>query len=368
MLIVQGAKHRLYPKESLTSEAKSKSHISMRVTVRPEPGITLSHRWGDALRVTLTQLSRAEMLRGIKLTSLPMTFQDAIILARNLGVSYLWIDALCIIQDSKSDWALESAEMSRIYSCSLLTIAASSARDSETEFLYQRVPQPPMLFEDASTFWPPVKGDNLLEVRTTAISPLRNIRSTIYIRRPLQPYKFFMDLVLEPYSPNQLQTRGWFCKRLFSLLGPFTFPKSKCFGNVGLVHSEKVTLKTLSSTIGHHMIFRITKPFCQIDSLIGLTCNKEVGMVGSNDPNFTPSKLNGSVSSMNTAKGSLPTNLIHFQLFRDVLQVSVRLPKTCISLASGFLIFHVVSYCPPKTVSLLGAIKRRRGAGRYEIG
>ncbi|PMD37378.1 HET-domain-containing protein, partial [Hyaloscypha variabilis F] len=150
----------------------------MRVTVRPEPGITLSHRWGDALRVTLTQLSRAEMLRGIKLTSLPMTFQDAIILARNLGVSYLWIDALCIIQDSKSDWALESAEMSRIYSCSLLTIAASSARDSETEFLYQRVPQPPMLFEDASTFWPPVKGDNLLEVRTTAISPLRNIRNS----------------------------------------------------------------------------------------------------------------------------------------------------------------------------------------------
>jgi hypothetical protein len=55
-------------------------------------------------------------------------------------------------------------------------------------------------------------------------------------------------------------------------------------------------------------------------------------------------------------------------LSRRATSFCFRLPETCISLASGFLIFHVVSYGPPKTVSLLGPIKRRRGAGRHEIG
>jgi len=46
------------------------------------------------------------------------------------SLKYLWIDSLCIIQDSKSDWEIESAKMGQIYRGSTITIAATSATDS----------------------------------------------------------------------------------------------------------------------------------------------------------------------------------------------------------------------------------------------
>ncbi|PVH93058.1 heterokaryon incompatibility, partial [Periconia macrospinosa] len=47
--------------------------------------------------------------------SLPRTFQDAIGLARKLGILFLWIDSLCIVQDDKRDWEEQSADMANIY-------------------------------------------------------------------------------------------------------------------------------------------------------------------------------------------------------------------------------------------------------------
>ncbi|KAK1502880.1 hypothetical protein CTAM01_04869 [Colletotrichum tamarilloi] len=38
------------------------------------------------------------------MTSLSKTFQDAVLVTRRLGIKYIWIDSLCIIQDSKLDW------------------------------------------------------------------------------------------------------------------------------------------------------------------------------------------------------------------------------------------------------------------------
>lgn len=64
--------------------------------------VTLSHCWGGSRKTTLTTSSLATFQAGIHLSTLPKTFQDAVILTRSLGVRYLWIDALCIIQDSKS--------------------------------------------------------------------------------------------------------------------------------------------------------------------------------------------------------------------------------------------------------------------------
>ncbi|KAM0356685.1 hypothetical protein ACHAPK_008813 [Fusarium culmorum] len=58
------------------------------------------------------------------------TFQDAIKLANDIGIEYVWIDSLCIIQDSKDDWQTEAARMSSVYSQSYVTIAATAAQDS----------------------------------------------------------------------------------------------------------------------------------------------------------------------------------------------------------------------------------------------
>lgn len=91
--------------------------------------ITLSHCWGGTLtpeHCTMTDNLAARKL-GIAFDSLPCTFQDAITITRRLGIRYLWIDALCILQDSKVDWAEESVKMATVYDNSFLTIAASAS-------------------------------------------------------------------------------------------------------------------------------------------------------------------------------------------------------------------------------------------------
>lgn len=57
---------------------------------------------------------------------LPPAFQQAIQLTRLLGVRYLWIDALCILQDSAADWAQEAAKMADVYAKCFLTISPST--------------------------------------------------------------------------------------------------------------------------------------------------------------------------------------------------------------------------------------------------
>lgn len=67
---------------------------------------------------------------GIPWTDLSKTFQDAVSFVRALGESYMWIDSLCIIQDSPQDWAQESTKMADIYQNSYLTIAATKSSNS----------------------------------------------------------------------------------------------------------------------------------------------------------------------------------------------------------------------------------------------
>ncbi|PVH84958.1 HET-domain-containing protein, partial [Cadophora sp. DSE1049] len=62
---------------------------------------------------------------------LPLTFRDAVKITRQLGFRYLWIDSLCIIQDSSEDWQAESTAMGRIYKEASFTIAAEAATDSK---------------------------------------------------------------------------------------------------------------------------------------------------------------------------------------------------------------------------------------------
>jgi hypothetical protein len=58
---------------------------------------------------------------------MPKTFRDAIMVTKELGIQYIWIDSLCIIQDSASDWAYEAARMASVYIGALFTIAAAWA-------------------------------------------------------------------------------------------------------------------------------------------------------------------------------------------------------------------------------------------------
>lgn len=69
------------------------------------------------------------MCEKVHLSQMPKTFQEAIAITRRLGISFIWIDSLCIIQDSREDWQRESASMQNVYKHSFLNIAATSASD-----------------------------------------------------------------------------------------------------------------------------------------------------------------------------------------------------------------------------------------------
>lgn len=111
--------------------------------------------WGSGNTILKTLKGNlAQHIAGLLLVSLPATFKDAVLVSRYLGFEYLWIDALCIIQDEESDWQHECSFMQDIYQRSSLTIAAGSAKDSISGFLRfrdTRRPSPCLLPRQEST-------------------------------------------------------------------------------------------------------------------------------------------------------------------------------------------------------------------------
>jgi hypothetical protein len=89
----------------------------------------LSHCWGEKqpLKTTRDPDTLSQHQIAIPWDTLPKTFQDAIFVTRALGIQYLWIDSLCIIQDDSVDWQFQSAQMADIYRNSILTIAGSAS-------------------------------------------------------------------------------------------------------------------------------------------------------------------------------------------------------------------------------------------------
>ncbi|KAI8680665.1 hypothetical protein LRP88_04550 [Fusarium phalaenopsidis] len=95
--------------------------------------IALSHCWGPKGlpdEAKTTNATRDYRKRGIRIEVLPKSFQDAITICHALGVRYLWIDSLCIIQQDKDDWEKECSHMRDVYRNSYLTISVARSCDS----------------------------------------------------------------------------------------------------------------------------------------------------------------------------------------------------------------------------------------------
>jgi hypothetical protein len=88
---------------------------------------TLSHCWGSESFLRLTEQNFDALSKEISLSELPETFKDAIHITRQLGLSYIWIDSLCIKQNDIVDWVREAGSMSSVYGNSFVNIAASSS-------------------------------------------------------------------------------------------------------------------------------------------------------------------------------------------------------------------------------------------------
>jgi hypothetical protein len=149
--------------------------------------VTLSHRWGSDEQFTLTFKTRESMMNDIPWTSIPKTYQDAITLTRQLEISYLWIDSVCIIQSSEEDWSKESLRMRQIYGQAYLNIAASDAEDSNAGIFC------------AGSDWP-------TRYPRHAIPGFPGLHIQPQL---LNPHRDFMSDYSSQSLPNELLRRGW---------------------------------------------------------------------------------------------------------------------------------------------------------------
>ncbi|KAK0627329.1 heterokaryon incompatibility protein-domain-containing protein [Immersiella caudata] len=92
--------------------------------------IALSHCWGGNIACQLTTNNYTSMAVHIQERTLPKNFLDAVLITRGLGIQYLWIDSLCIVQDSVLDWESESPMMGHIFANAYCVIAATASKNS----------------------------------------------------------------------------------------------------------------------------------------------------------------------------------------------------------------------------------------------
>jgi hypothetical protein len=156
----------------------------------------LSYCWGKANTFVTKVSTLAERKAGFSVHELPKTIRDAVLVARELCIPYIWVDALCIIQDSSSDWVNESARMRAVYENAVVTFAAMDSPNANHG-----------LFSSLHRY--SKRFDLKLEGEASAPVFVRNAKSrsrtscVVHERTP------------EPYAPgdntnhDSLKARGW---------------------------------------------------------------------------------------------------------------------------------------------------------------
>jgi len=118
----------------LTTSSSLRSHGPARYTA-------LSHRWGlpgNLDRFCAYTSNLEKLATSMDDETLPQTFLDAVKVTRGLGIRYIWIDSVCIVQDDPDDWQTESKLMERVFSSAYCTIVATCAANSRDGFLKAR--------------------------------------------------------------------------------------------------------------------------------------------------------------------------------------------------------------------------------------
>lgn len=101
--------------------------------------VSLSHCWGGQVPYITTKETLKDRVREIPMGDLPATFRDAVVVTRHLGIRYLWIDAICIIQDDMDeDWPREASRMREYYANAVLNLVAINGENSTSGILQQR--------------------------------------------------------------------------------------------------------------------------------------------------------------------------------------------------------------------------------------
>ncbi|KAF8970212.1 heterokaryon incompatibility protein-domain-containing protein [Flammula alnicola] len=150
--------------------------------------VALSYVWGEAQPHSTCTTNIARYLDGIDVSSLPKTIQDAINCTHELGLRYLWIDSLCILQDSAEDKEREIPLMCDIYRNAYVTIIAASASKVSEGFLQDR--REPV--DTRLPFWCPDGRQGTISAEEEGTKPTAGVeqvdhRAWCYQERVLSP-------------------------------------------------------------------------------------------------------------------------------------------------------------------------------------
>jgi len=165
--------------------------------------------------ITTTKDTLPERYSGILWQNLPLSFQDAITATAELGIRYLWIDSLCIVQDDATDWSEQSSKMAEIYANSYINIALTRLADGHSGCFSERFCEQEVEL-DHNTWICPVKSieiDGSLEdlpLKVFARIPLtiaHKIFTTDIANRPTTYYP--VDKPVKASVSAPLLTRAW---------------------------------------------------------------------------------------------------------------------------------------------------------------
>lgn len=183
--------------------------------------VALSHCWGLNRHIVTNKINLDTHKRSIPFGSLPKTFQDAVVLTKRIGIHYIWIDSLCIIQDDVQDWKSEAAKMADVYRDAYCTLAATGSRGDHEGIFVQRTSQ------DICTLRYNAKDIDLL---VTYIEEDVNTLKDFLIFSPLSQRAWCLqEKLLSPRIINFTRSRAiWECRSRFEtedllVLGPNDF-------------------------------------------------------------------------------------------------------------------------------------------------
>ena len=224
--------------------------------------VTLSHCLWDTAKSNLfetTQASLESNLAGMPWERIPRPYQDAMTITHCLGLEYLWIDSLCVLQDSPSDQLRESARKSTVFENARLTIAASHAADSG-QTLFPTRPRDPTPVElqhisqhgahSGPIFAVPKRQDN--KTTLPEFSPLASHA------RATEELLFSRRIIF--YTPNAIT---WSCKRLSQR-------------ETGVHFHTTVRNPQWRVVVEKHSARSVVKPHDRLDALVRITellCN-----------------------------------------------------------------------------------------------
>jgi len=170
--------------------------------------VFMSHAWG-APSPPITTMANYEMrMKGIPIEHMPPSWRDAIVVLQRLRINYLWIDAVCILQDSEVDWEIEAASISHYIADATMVLAAGSGTASRSGLFTSRPTENLEVFPYTEQGWN-FQSTGSLQIRR----PLTEAREAI-LKTNLQKSAWTMQQTVLPerllyYGDEQLY---WNCQ------------------------------------------------------------------------------------------------------------------------------------------------------------